>query len=136
MTYVLDDQVGFLLRQAHQRHANLFAAMMVDGLTPTQWAALAKLAETGATSQNQLGRLTAMDGATIKGVIDRLGARGLTTTRADPDDGRRVLVELTQAGRALYARAAPVAAEITAKTLEALPEEERERFVAMLRRLA
>ena len=42
------------------------------------WAVLAKLTETGPCAQNVLGRLTAMDVATIKGVIDRLTARGLT----------------------------------------------------------
>jgi len=61
--YVLDDQIGFVLRQAQQRHTTLFAAEMIEGLTTTQWAALAKLRECGACSQNHLGRLTAMDAA-------------------------------------------------------------------------
>jgi hypothetical protein len=67
--YVLDEQVGFALRQAQQRHTTIFAAKMIEGLTPTQWAALAKVREVGDCSQNHLGRLTAMDAATIKGVI-------------------------------------------------------------------
>jgi len=135
MQYILDNQVGFVLRQAQQRHTMLFAALMIDGLTPTQWAALAKLWECGAQSQNQLGRLTAMDGATIKGVIDRLTSRGLTATRADPEDGRRLLIELTEEGHGLYRRAAPVALEITEKTLAPLDESEREILVALLRRI-
>src|SRR5437763_13623296 len=89
--YRLEDQVGFVLRQAQQRHTALFSSLMIEGLTPTQWAALAKLAEVGASSQNRLGRLTAMDAATIKGVIDRLNARGLTQARADAADARRLL---------------------------------------------
>src|ERR1700722_10722267 len=76
--YVLDEQVGFALRQAQQRHTTIFAAKMIEDLTPTQWAALAKLREVGDCSQNHLGRLTAMDAATIKGVVDRLTARGFT----------------------------------------------------------
>src|ERR1700722_14698637 len=43
--YVLDEQVGFALRQAQQRHTTIFAAKMIEDLTPTQWAALAKLRE-------------------------------------------------------------------------------------------
>jgi MarR family transcriptional regulator, lower aerobic nicotinate degradation pathway regulator len=74
--YVLDDQVGFLMRIAMQRHTALFSARMVGGLTQTQFAALAKLYEVGPCSQNQLGRLIYLDAATIKGVVDRLGARG------------------------------------------------------------
>src|SRR5262244_3388493 len=90
-SYVLDEQIGFILRQVWQRHTMIFAREIGINLTPTQWAALAKLAETGPCSQNQLGRLTAMDVATIKGVIDRLTARGLTETSSDPEDGRRLL---------------------------------------------
>ena len=50
-----------------------------------------------------------MDAATIKGVIDRLTARGFTAARADPADARRLLVDLTPAGMALYDRAVPIA---------------------------
>ena len=41
--YVLDDQVGFLLRVAMQRHTSIFTTRMIEGLTQTQFAALAKL---------------------------------------------------------------------------------------------
>ena len=105
--YVLEEQVGFILRQVWQRHAAIFAREIGANLTPTQWAALAKLAETGPCSQNQLGRLTAMDVATIKGVIDRLTARGLTETGADPQDGRRLKVSLTRAGQTAPSPGAP-----------------------------
>src|SRR6202140_79504 len=118
--YVLEEQIGFILRQVWQRHATIFAREIGINLTPTQWAALAKLAETGPCSQNQLGRLTAMDVATIKGVIDRLTARGLTETSADPADGRRLLVSLTRAGQQLAEKAAPNAMLITRESLPPL----------------
>src|SRR5271155_1555391 len=90
--YHLDEQIGFILRQVSQRHAALFSAGIGDDLTATQWAVLAKLQERGPCSQNRLGRRTAMDAATIKGVVDRLGKRGLIETRPDPEDGRRLEV--------------------------------------------
>jgi len=65
-------------------------------------------------------RLTAMDVATIKGVIDRLTARGLTETSADPEDGRRLLVSLTRAGQQMAEKAAPNALAITKETLAPL----------------
>src|SRR3974390_3344323 len=114
--YVLDEQIGFILRQVWQRHAAIFARDIGINLTPTQWAALARLSETGPRSQNQLGRLTAMDVATIKGVIDRLTARGLTETSPDPGDGRRLLVSLTRAGQQMAEKAAPHALAITKET--------------------
>jgi DNA-binding MarR family transcriptional regulator len=133
--YILDDQIGFILRQVWQRHATIFTRDIGDNLTPTQWAALAKLTETGPCSQNQLGRLTAMDVATIKGVIDRLTARGLTETSPDPDDGRRLLVSLTRAGQQTAEKAAPNALAISKETLAPLDARERETLVALLSRL-
>ncbi|MBR0912879.1 MarR family winged helix-turn-helix transcriptional regulator [Bradyrhizobium japonicum] len=134
-SYVLDEQVGFILRQVWQRHSSIFSRDIGANLTPTQWAALSKLAETGPCSQNQLGRLTAMDVATIKGVIDRLTARGLTETSQDPEDGRRLLVSLTRAGQQLAEKVAPNALAITRETLAPLDAREREMLMALLNKL-
>ena len=133
--YILDEQIGFILRQVSQRHAAIFARDIGINLTPTQWAALAKLNETGPCSQNQLGRLTSMDVATIKGVIDRLTARGLTETSPDPEDGRRLLVSLTRAGQQMAEKAAPNALAISRETLAPLDSKERETLFALLSRL-
>jgi DNA-binding MarR family transcriptional regulator len=134
-SYILDEQIGFILRQVWQRHAAIFARDIGTNLTPTQWAALSKLAETGPCSQNQLGRLTAMDVATIKGVIDRLTARGLTETSSDPEDGRRLLVSLTRAGQQLAEKVAPNALAITRETLAPLDAKEREALMGLLNKL-
>jgi MarR family transcriptional regulator, lower aerobic nicotinate degradation pathway regulator len=133
--YVLDEQIGFILRQVWQRHATIFAREVGNNLTSAQWAALSKLTETGPCSQNQLGRLTAMDVATIKGVIDRLTARGLTETSADPEDGRRLLVSLTRAGQQMVEKVAPNALAVTRETLAPLDAKERETLVALLGKL-
>jgi len=132
--YALDDQIGFILRKVGQRHTAIFAAAFPD-LTAPQWATLAKLYESGPTSQNQLGRLVALDAATIKGVVDRLGARGLTETAPDPADARRVVVTLTEAGRVEAERGFPIAAAVTAETLAPLSAEERSQLVRLLRML-
>jgi DNA-binding MarR family transcriptional regulator len=133
--YILDEQIGFILRQVWQRHATIFARDIGNSLTPTQWAALSKLFETGPCSQNQLGRLTAMDVATIKGVIDRLTARGLTETSPDPGDGRRLVVSLTRAGQQLVEKAAPNALAVSRETLAPLDARERETLLALLSKL-
>ena len=87
------------------------------------------------TRPAQLGRLTAMDVATIKGVIDRLTARGLTETGADPTDGRRLLVRLTRLGQQTAEKAAPNAVAITKETLAPLDAKEREALIALLSKL-
>lgn len=134
--YVLDDQIGFLLRVAMQRHTAIFMSQMVDGLTQTQFAALAKLYEVGPCSQNHLGRLIYLDAATIKGVVDRLALRGFVTALADPQDRRRRAVALTENGRRVTESAMLVAAKITAATLTPLTGEEQRVVARLLKRLA
>lgn len=132
--YRLDEQVGFILRRVQQRHLGIFASAIAD-LTPTQFAALAKLCELGAISQNALGRATAMDAATIKGVADRLRGRGLVEARPDPGDQRRVILSATAAGRQAFATLAPRAHEITEDTLAPLTLPERLMLIALLEKL-
>ena len=118
-----------------QRHAAIFASGVGCGLTPTQWAALAKLHEAGPLSQNRLGRATAMDAATVKGVVDRLTRRGLLAAGPDAADGRRLLVALTAEGEAWVRRLTPHAHAVTAETLAPLAPEEQRTLVSLLLRL-
>jgi MarR family transcriptional regulator, lower aerobic nicotinate degradation pathway regulator len=133
--YRLQEQVGFILRKAHQRHVAIFAAHIAD-LTPPQFAALAKLCDVGQTSQNQLGALIAMDAATIKGVIDRLKARGLVEVGKHEVDKRRLMVGLTNEGRAAIERLIPPAEQITAETLAPLSPREIATFLKLLAKIA
>jgi DNA-binding MarR family transcriptional regulator len=135
--YVLEAQIGHLLRRAHQRHVAIFLASMgEDAPTPTQFAALVKLADAGELSQNRLGRLTAMDPATVKGVVSRLVARGFVERAADPGDQRRVTLRLSPEGRARVASLVDKARAATATTLEPLSEAEQRRVIALLRKIA
>jgi DNA-binding MarR family transcriptional regulator len=133
--YRLQEQVGFILRKANQRHLAIFAAG-ISALTPPQFAALAKLCEAGETSQNQLGQLVAMDAATIKGVIDRLKARGLVKLSEDPQDRRRLVVSLTDEGRNTIESLLPLAARITEETLAPLTPRETATFLRLLAKMA
>jgi DNA-binding MarR family transcriptional regulator len=133
--YRLDDQIGFILRRAHQRHVALFAAHIAD-LTPPQFAALAKLRDIGETSQNQLGQLVAMDAATIKGVIDRLKARGMVELGRNDGDKRLIMVRLTDAGRRAVEELVPLAEKITAETLSPLTSREVDTLVRLLGKIA
>jgi MarR family transcriptional regulator, lower aerobic nicotinate degradation pathway regulator len=136
--YVLEEQVGHLLRRAHQRATAIFMAELGDRLelTPTQYATLVKLREEGPQSQNRLGRLTAMDPATIQGVTRRLEERRLVERSGDPEDRRRTTLRLTGAGTALVERAMRLGPQVSDATLGELSPSERTRFLALLKRLA
>jgi DNA-binding MarR family transcriptional regulator len=109
---------------------------MIDQITPTQWAALVKLKALGTSSQNRLGRETAMDVATIKGVVGRLLARGLVRASQDPQDGRRVTISLSEAGLKAVEEGTPVARKITEQTVHGLSTSERAALIKLLRRIS
>jgi len=134
--YLVTEQVGFLLRTAAQRHTSIFASQMIEGLTAPQFAALSKLMELGACSQNQLGRLIYLDVATIKGVVERLQARRLVTAQKDPSDGRRHEITLTEAGRRLMKKAVPIAERITEQTLMPLRGRDRATLLRLLKQIS
>ena len=133
--YRLDDQVGYLLRLATQRHTALFQAHMPEGLTAMQFAALARLYEQGACAQNELGRRAAMDIATIKGVVDRLRQKGLIKTTQSEGDKRLSIVALTKDGSALMDTLTNIGHEITDKTLAPLTPEEQTTLTALLKKI-
>jgi DNA-binding MarR family transcriptional regulator len=133
-TYNLDDQIGYILRRVTQRHLSIFAAAIPE-VTTTQFAVLARLAEIGPVSQNHLGRATAMDAATIKGVVDRLAKLGYLATSADPADRRRLTVSLTEAGTKLFAARATTALQISQDTVAPLTPDEAKALQALLLRL-
>ncbi len=132
--YRLDEQTGFLLRRANQRHLAIFSRSICD-LTPPQFATLARLHEIGEASQNQLGSLVAMDAATIKGVIDRLKARGLVVLTSHAEDRRRLVVSLTEEGRAAIEAMLPLAVQITAETLSPLNAREAATLARLLAKI-
>jgi DNA-binding MarR family transcriptional regulator len=129
--YVLDDQIGFLLRQVTQRHTTIFSQMMGDGLTPMQWAVLAKLLEIGRTSQTALGRAVFMDAATVKGTVDRLVVRGFVLRLQDAEDRRKLLVDLTEAGRETTRRNLDAAGAISRETVAPL-DDDKARLLSVL----
>ena len=135
--YNLEDQVGHLMRRANQRHAAIFFEGLNDQqLTAMQFAVLVKISDEEEVSQNRLGRLAAMDPATVQGVVRRLKERALIDARPDPDDRRRSLWRLSKAGKSLVIAAIPIAKQITERTLGPLTKSERNTFLALLRKLS
>jgi MarR family transcriptional regulator, lower aerobic nicotinate degradation pathway regulator len=134
--YVLDEQVGFLLRLASQRHMALFMERTAGGLTPTQFSTLYRLREASdPISQNALGRLVGMDAATTKGVVSRLLSRDLVRVEKDTEDRRRYTLFITDIGRQLLDAVMPAVQDISETTLASLAPSEREQFLQMLKRL-
>jgi len=106
-------------------------------LTYPQYLVLLVLWEKDDITVKGLGDRLFLDSGTITPLIKRLEARGLVARRRDEDDERQVRITLTEAGRALEAKAMSIplaAAEGTGLT-EAGAESLRRELLALRSRL-
>jgi len=69
------------------------------------------------------------------GVVDRLVRDGFVATSPDPSDRRRLIVDLTEAGRAFCLSGLAAAAQVSDETLAPLDAAERRQVLALLERL-
>ena len=125
LNYILDDQIGYVLRLVSHRHSVIFQNHSIDSITPTQFSALVRIHENKECSQNHLGRIAGMDVATVKGVVGRLIDKGLVQSRPDPVDRRRHLVSLTETGDDILQDMVQAGKRITAETLKPLTPQEQ-----------
>ncbi|RCW68101.1 MarR family winged helix-turn-helix transcriptional regulator [Pseudorhodoferax soli] len=135
--YAVTEQVGHLLRRAYQRHVALFQAEIPDSqLTAAQFVTLCAVRDMGGCSLNDVVKRTAIDQATVRGVVERLAARGLLTVSAHQRDGRKRELALTDAGAELVAATVPFAQRVTERTFGDFNPAERLALAYLLQRMA
>jgi DNA-binding MarR family transcriptional regulator len=124
--YDFSKQIGHLLRRAYHRHLAIFQQNASDPqLTSVQFATLCALLDDGSCSQAELVQITAIDQATIRGILDRLKARNLITISPASNDRRKVIASLAPTGRATLDSMIPCARRITELTLAGFNPAER-----------
>ena len=134
--YRIEEQIGYLLRRAHQRASAIFQVNIGDpNITPTQYSSMVKLHEYTELSQNLLGRLVGMDKATMQGVVRRLKDRGLVDSRPDPGDARRTLLSLTVDGQRVVAKLIMNGPAVSRETLRPLTGNEQRQLAELLQKI-
>jgi len=135
-SYRIEEQVGYLLRRAHQRASAIFQVSIGDpNITPTQYSSMVKLNEYTELSQNLLGRLVGMDKATMQGVVRRLKERGLVDSRPDPGDARRTLLSLTTEGQRLVNKLLINGPAVSRETMKPLTAQEQRQLLELLSKI-
>lgn len=131
----LENQLCFALYAASGLVTRAYRPLLEPlGLTYPQYLAMLVLWERGSATVGELGEALDLDSGTLTPLLKRLEATGYVTRRRDPADERRVIVDLTAAGKALKARAAEVPAALACKL--GLPLDEIVELRTMLRDLA
>ncbi|WP_262056384.1 MarR family winged helix-turn-helix transcriptional regulator [Streptomyces sp. STR69] len=102
--------IGVLLRRVRQ-------VPVEGGLTMPERAALAQLDRTGPTTSSALARDAQITAQAMGATLGTLRTRGLVERRPDPDDGRRVVLTVTDAGRQALRNKRNERAELLGKAL-------------------
>lgn len=114
------------------------AAFAAHGLENWEFDVLAALRRSGPPYELSPGQLVAdtlVTSGTMTNRIDRLAARDLVRRRPDPDDGRGVLVHLTDTGRTLVDTALADLLDRERSLLAVLAADDGPQLAALLRRL-
>jgi DNA-binding MarR family transcriptional regulator len=134
--YVFSDQVGHLLRRAYQRHVAIFQQTISDSqLTAAQFVVLCAVRQFASCSLSEIVRTTAIDQATMRGIIERLKARKVISVSHDAKDRRKVLVSLTPAGEQIIDATVPAALAVSEATFGNLNAAERVAVLYLLRKM-
>lgn len=105
------------------------------GLAPTEWRLLARLSRSAPMNFGDLCRMSFLDKGHVSRTLRDLQERGLVKVEADPTHGRRQIVDITRAGRALVRRAMPIARREQMRLLAPLDSSERRAMYAGLRKM-
>ena len=105
------------------------------GLAVTEWRIIAVLGRFPGMSAVGVAERSAMDKVAVSRAVARLLERGLLHRETHGDDRRRSVLELSDAGRAVYAEVAPLALAYERDLLSPLSADERLQFSRMLEKL-
>jgi len=126
---------GSLLNQVGRELRTKVDGMLAPLNLTAQQAALLLHASREETSPNRLAPLLGTDTAGVTRLLDRLEAKGLVKRRRNAGDRRSVIVELTEEGRALVPRVAPIFGRVSARLFAGFTEEEVRTLIALLQRM-
>src|SRR5512141_70564 len=125
--------VTSLMRVQQLVLAELDDLLRPHGLSFARYEALVLLtfSRAGALPLGKMGERLQVHPTSVTSIVRRLEAAGLVVRRPHPEDGRAVLAEITDAGRALVEAAT---ADLVSSdfALEALPAEDLQRLSALL----
>jgi MarR family transcriptional regulator, lower aerobic nicotinate degradation pathway regulator len=106
------------------------------GLRPRHLVALTVLRDRDGSTQQALAATLAVDGTNIVGLLNELEAEKLIERRRSPEDRRRHVVELTDAGADQLAKVEFALAAVEDEVLGALDASQRETLYSLLQRAA
>jgi DNA-binding MarR family transcriptional regulator len=125
-----------LLHRAGQHAEELFARASGElGVTARQFIVLAAIDGLDQPSQTALCAVSGIDRSTLADIVRRLEMRGLIHRQRTKADARMYAVNVTEEGRSILMRAAPIARDVEEELLTGFNDADRETFKSLLGRI-
>ncbi len=122
-----------LIHRVGQCATDVFQTEMAGSdLTARQFAVLASISKREGASQTDLVAMTGIDRSTLADIVRRMLKKGLVQRRRTKEDARAYAVKLTEEGRKALKQADPLVKRVDERLLEAIPNQERSRFLSCL----
>lgn len=135
-TGTITDSVLIAIRKIIQSIAmNSKSLVKRVGLTGPQLMILQEVVHSGEISVGEVAKAISLSQGTVTGILERLEKRELVTRRRSDFDRRRVLVQATEAGKALMQTAPPLMQEAFVERFGALQDWEQSMVLSSLQRL-
>lgn len=133
----LNERLTSLLKRVLVDLENLHAQhLSAIGITGRELGVLLLLDGRDPESQQQAAARLGIDRTTMVGLIDGLESKGLVARRADAEDRRRNVLELTEGGKRVLVRAVRASDTAEQQLLAELDRAESAQLRALLTRLA
>ncbi|MFB9832630.1 MarR family winged helix-turn-helix transcriptional regulator [Actinoallomurus acaciae] len=136
----MEDVAAALLVSMSMFRRRMRQVPVQEELTLPETAALSRLDRSGPTTASAMARAEQISPQSMGATLGALESRGLVDRRPDPEDGRRVVLSVTEAGRALLRDKRTARIRQIAQVLagEFTPEEQRHLMAAapLIERLA
>lgn len=133
MDFSVDECIFFKLAKASQAGARFWSGRVSGmGITAVQAMVMNFLGQEDKVTATDLGRRTALDSATLTGIIDRLETAGLVVRKRHPEDRRAIRVCLTDSGRKIAGELFVMAIEANREFLAGLNANEQKTLHKLL----
>lgn len=116
--------------------ARLGAALKAAGSTVEEWRVITLLADGAGHTMTEIAEFALLPAPTLTKVVDRLVSAGLVFRRVDEADRRRVLVFLSEHGRAALDRLTAAIEDEWRRVRDAVGQEELDLLRVLLTRMS
>lgn len=119
-----DDSIGFLINRTGRKISHFLMGYFHQyDITTEQWGVLNKLGEEDGISQKDLAKRVEKDQTNVTRILDQLERKGLIMRMPNKEDRRSFLTYLTDEGRSVIKKLAPIEEEALSIATSQIPAE-------------